>query len=366
MELSTFPIGFSAPINSTLVADYGASTSIGNKPTGFNASVRPQVPMRCSPATSPWPVVAVARTMHRTSRGQDRFLSDAALTELAHRGQDEAWTVDTLNNMKPADRLWCLVALRRNGLQDDRWVRAYFDDPSEEIQFEMLRWIADGVLSQFIEPVEEKLARPEISYRIFEAALATRGMLRGEGSAGVTDVKLMKERLESPSVTDRVKSYLLRLSPEKMKLSESVWLSLVDSRDEDLAMEAVRTLAMHAEPTNYSRLVRIASDSKRLPDLRAEAIAGLASSTLSEHLELFMRWAEDESPAVRNEALRGLRSKSLDGSHRQKLESIATRFPDASHLVEAIMSHDKLVTGRPPLSDTAAWLETSRSSPRKG
>ncbi|MCB1079817.1 MAG: hypothetical protein KDM64_18510, partial [Verrucomicrobiae bacterium] len=52
------------------------------------------------------------------SKGGDPYLSDAALTALARRGQ--SWTPESLRDLSDGDRVWALVALRRVDLNDPK------------------------------------------------------------------------------------------------------------------------------------------------------------------------------------------------------------------------------------------------------
>jgi hypothetical protein len=67
------------------------------------------------------------------ARGDDAYLSDAALTALAR--ESTAWTPASLKAMPANDRVWALVALRRVALDDEKWVRALFHDSDPEVRF---------------------------------------------------------------------------------------------------------------------------------------------------------------------------------------------------------------------------------------
>ncbi len=86
------------------------------------------------------------------AKGRDPYLSDAALTAIAK--SSGTWTIDFLTKLPASDRLWCLVALRRVDLKEEKWVRAVWLDHVPAIRFEALRWIADGVLTSFSADVE--------------------------------------------------------------------------------------------------------------------------------------------------------------------------------------------------------------------
>jgi hypothetical protein len=102
--------------------------------------------------------------------GPDRFAADAAMQSLLETIRD--WTPQRLLAALPEERLWMLVALRKGDLSDRRWVEALWNDPDPRIQFECLRWIADGVLVDCLPIVESILAQPNLDYGLFEAAIA--------------------------------------------------------------------------------------------------------------------------------------------------------------------------------------------------
>ena len=62
-----------------------------------------------------------------------------------------------------------------------------------EVQFETLRWISDARLTVYLAQVEQLLQRSEISYRLFEAAVATWNILSGQPEEGVRNVKMLME-----------------------------------------------------------------------------------------------------------------------------------------------------------------------------
>jgi hypothetical protein len=127
------------------------------------------------------------------ARGADAVLADAALTALAGRSGD--WAPETLAAMSRDERLWAFVALRRVDLGDERWPRAFWKDADVELRFEVLRWVADGVLTAFLPEVEAMLQDGDLEFRLFEAALATWNTLRGEPGLGVTNVEVLVERV---------------------------------------------------------------------------------------------------------------------------------------------------------------------------
>ncbi|HRQ88747.1 MAG TPA: hypothetical protein PLA50_08105, partial [Bacteroidia bacterium] len=217
------------------------------------------------------------------ARSPDRYLADAALTALARKG--ETWTEESLRALPLEDRLLAFVALRRSGLEEEKWVRALIDDPDPEIRFECLRWIADGVLSGFSDAVERVMSDPQVDFRLFEAALAASNTLRGDPGAGVTNPDVLMEKILDAATPDRVKAYSLRLAPPAHKsLTTDLLAGFLESSDATLALEAVRTLCSRTDNEAREALAKVATDPSRPAALRAEAITGLSVSTLPEHL----------------------------------------------------------------------------------
>lgn len=274
------------------------------------------------------------------ARGNDKYLSDAALTALARLST--SWTPEMLKAMPAADRVWALVALRRVDLADARWVRALLSDADAEIRFECLRWIADAVLMEFKADVEKLLSDDSLDYRLFEAVLATWNTLRGEPGAGVTNPDVLVERITHPATPARLKGYALRLAPATHKqLTVALLKDLMTKGDDVLALEVVRTLAARNADDARAVLAEIANDHSKSVQLRAEAIAGLSTSTNTAHQSALAALEKEASePALRDEAHRAL------------------RFVDAAHGVSS-------EAGRPEFTDLTAWLKRLDSLPGK-
>lgn len=265
------------------------------------------------------------------AQGDDACLADAALGALARAAQN--WTPETLRQMKPTDRLWAFIALRRADLNNEQWPRAFFHDSDPELRFEVLRWIADAVLTSFLPEVEALLKDTSLDFRLFEAALATWNTLRGEPGAGVTNPDVLAARLIDPQTPDRLKGYALRLAPATHPLITVPLLQgFLDAGDVSLALEAVHSLSARRQNEARAVLASIAGDTARPVALRAEAIAGLATTTLPEHHALLVKIAAENEGLLREEARRALRFTEHDSSF--------------------VVAAD-----RPAFEDTAAWLQ---------
>jgi len=310
--------------------------------------------LRCGGATAP------RAELLALARGSDAVLADAALAALCREALKD--DPEALRALPAADRLTMLVALRKAGLDEPRWVRAAFAaaENDAELRFECLRWVADGGLAELAPDVEAVLARPDLDWRSFEAALAASNTLRGEPGAGVTDAKVLAARLTDPATPPRVKGFIVRLlPPSDAALSGQAARDLLALRDPDLTREVVRSLAAGRVPTALPLLAEIAADPARPESLRADAAAGLAGSGRPEDLDLLIRLAREERGAIRAEALRGLRGRPADGPAAGTHPAFAAGPAgdgEAAELAAACTDPESLRAGRPPPADTAAWL----------
>lgn len=290
------------------------------------------------------------------ANSDDAYLADAALSALAR--QSKAWTPELLRVMSAENRVLALVALRRVDLTEEKWVRAFLDDPDPEIRFECLRWIADAVLTAFSPKVEKIMSDPSLDYRLFEAALATWNTLRGEPGAGVTNPDVLTGKILDPNTPPKLKGYALRLAPPAHpKLNLEVLRELLATGDADLSLEVVRTLTAKNSDEARVVLAEIASDDGLSEKVRADAVSGLAASNAPEHRELLFVLAGDGQAAIREEALRALRGVVPDDEGKATLAHVVATHPDTAPLVKTILEPISLNEGRPGFDDTAAWLK---------
>jgi putative membrane-bound dehydrogenase-like protein len=308
-----------------------------------------------------------AKSLLALARHEDPFVARAAL--LALRPHAESWTPDEVAGWPDEDRLQAVLALKLAGGDPQRWVGPFLQDENPDIQFETLRWICDERLSEFLPEVEAVLDRSDLDYVRFEAAIATWNTLNGQPEAGVRNESLLLARVQDADSSPRVRAYALRLLPMQSRsaprdgsapvqsfpegLTLQLLRGLLDLDDPTLSLEVVRTLAANPR-VSAALLSEIASDDRRDPLLRAEAVTGLAA-VAEDHVTLLVSLAGDGERAVREEALRALRSLEHSSRQIQDLEELAERYPDSADLVRAVLEPQSLANGRPELSDTPAW-----------
>ena len=305
----------------------------------------------------------------------DPFVARAALQALA-RGA-KAWDPVEVATWSTPDRIHGLLALRIGQADPVAWAPGFLLDPDPAVGFEALRWIAEANAVDLLPQVDALLARPDLDFPRFEAGLATRNTLRGKPELGARDPDLLLEKVRDPSSPPRIRAMALRLLPAvSLKgsadgvapvkvfpkgLSVELLESLFSTGDEELALEAVRTLS-DQPALGGPRLAAVAGDPTLSRALRAEAVAGL-QAVAEQNRELLLRLAGDREPAVAGEALRALRGLSLTPSEADGLRSLPGAA--SNDAVRAVLEPGFLASGRPAPADVAGWLARLDSLPGK-
>ena len=268
----------------------------------------------------------------------DPYLAQGALMALAEKAPD--WKP---GEVRKEDQIEALLALKLACTDDSTlaalWVVHFLQADDEDVIFETLRWIADARLIEFADEVDAILNHGEISFKIFEAAMAAKNTLAGTPELGLLNMETITERLLDPRTPPRLRAYVLRLAVSKPRsnpkkgeppalryprgLTVELLTEMLNAGDEFLELEAIRTLAGNPVPAREV-LRRIAGNSNRSEMIRVEAVVGLAAQP-KVNAEALQALANDSNELVREEARRALRSAP------------------------------QLIGERPAITDTAAW-----------
>jgi len=246
----------------------------------------------------------------RWSLSTDPYLASAGLVELALRVGDLPW--EEVAGWEPAERAAFVRACHRGEPRNEERARKALADEDPEVQFEALHWIADEDLLGLRGDVKALMRSPHLSYELFEACLAASNTLSGNPRAGISDEKMLLERVRDQAVAVRIRAFALRLlPPEKKRVSPTLLGRLLEEDDPDLGLEAVRTLAGKAgSEAAQALLAEVAADRARPDGLRAEAIVGLAAEP-ERHAVLLRKLSKSPVEPVAGEARRALRSAGL-------------------------------------------------------
>jgi len=282
----------------------------------------------------------------------DPFMRHAAVRQLA-RSRKLA-DIDPPSLTDPRLRAGLLLALRDNGRPDARlMVPRFLKDADPEIRFLAAKWIADQKLSRFRPLLVESLQDLALSSRLYAAYTTALARIDNQDVSEGRMADHFLGRLTDRSTSPEARITALRLVPSTHpKLTIDLLAGLIQDKNVDLQLEAVRALNEHASPRRSAILLKVAQDSSREDMVRAEAIPGIdpqAPGAMSALLALVSGMNRE----LREEALRGLVGTKLTPSQRNLIE-LARRQPGARNLAARVLG-EPFVKDRPRPEDVAGW-----------
>ncbi|MEM9283036.1 MAG: PVC-type heme-binding CxxCH protein [Verrucomicrobiota bacterium] len=190
------------------------------------------------------------------------------------------------------------------------------EDPDAEVRYVGIKWIADEALSQHRHCLKAQLERDDLKRRDLLAVVAAlaevSGDLKKEFSPGDALLELALDEAKS----ETLRALALHSVPiDHGRLKAPVLGHLARTGGPALQREAVRTLAIHADPARVNALSGIAANPKVDPGIRADAIAGLVEFA-EDRKGLLDRLAQNKNEVIAIEANRtlgaaGLRSREM-------------------------------------------------------
>jgi putative membrane-bound dehydrogenase-like protein len=286
----------------------------------------------------------------------DPYLRHAAVRQLA-RSPKLLADLTARKLTDPRQRIGVLLAQRESGLPEAAGlVPRFLADPDEEVRFLAAKWVADRRLTQHRGLLVDRLKDPKLSVRLFFAYTTAVARIdrKDVSEAGMADHFLA--RLADPQTLPAVRVMALRMVPPgHPKLTFPLLTGLLSSEDPAVRLETVRLLSEIAIATRVKVLLGVARDRRQPAHLRAEALVGVADHA-DKMIEVLLRFARDDSPPVRDEAVRALTNVKLTAEHRAELEGVARKHPGVRDLVARALGKP-FTAGRPPHDDIAAWLK---------
>ncbi|MEM7143834.1 MAG: PVC-type heme-binding CxxCH protein [Verrucomicrobiota bacterium] len=270
-----------------------------SKPVDLEPRIRPAV-------EAPAPELAVNRL-----GDSDPYVRTAAMQTLTeHPEALEGY--DVKEEWDPVARAHYAVALKRiDPIGNAEIIPDLLADPDSDVRYVGIKWIADEGLSQYRDGLTAQLERDDLKRRDLLAVVAAlaevSGDLRKEFSPGDALLELALDDAKPAAL----RALALHGVPvDHGRLKASVLGQLARTGMPALKEEAVRTLAVHADPARVNALSGIAANSKVDPGIRADAIAGLVDFA-SERTELLKQLTENKNEAIAAEARRTLGAAGL-------------------------------------------------------
>ncbi|WP_425397789.1 PVC-type heme-binding CxxCH protein [Aeoliella sp.] len=212
----------------------------------------------------------------------------------------------------PRFRLATLQYLRWQGVDDEpELLRDALANPDPDVRLYAVRWIADNHLTEFRDEVAALLEGEIPDQRYYLCILGAIHWLdsnRETPPKTVVDGLLARE-LRNSRRPDDIKALALRLiSPTHKQLTLDTLNGYIEGPHAGLRTEAVRTLALGSHAERFQYLAKVAGDETVAPDVRADAVAGLAAGP--EHFQpLLERLSASDLEMVAKEAMRVRRLK---------------------------------------------------------
>ena len=264
--------------------------------------------------------------------------------------------IDPMKLPTPQQRLGVMLALRAaDEAAGRKFLPQLLTDPDPAIQFAAIEWVGEEHIKESRPRIVEILNNEVKTREMFEACVAALELIDGtqrpdEFHGEQYVVRVLTDAHASPSM-QRLALRMLR--PDHPALTIARLKSLLDSADESLRAEAIRSLRESPRAERIALLAKIASDSHNPSSLRAEAIVGLSDA--EPQRELLLSLASGDEPTVRQEALRSLRGAALTDSQRSRLATLSEKDQATADLVAMVLKPP--VQSNPPRHDVDLWLK---------
>ncbi len=358
------PVGMAVgPDGSVFVTDW-VSSSYELHGKGRVWKLKFAKPAAVEPATQPSAAMARAEGLRQSKKVADLLEAmddaDPVIAQAGQYGLSQLPDVDKIDVSTLASaqqRIGVLVALIWRGTDAREQAGKRVADKDVRVREMGVRVITEQDIKESRGDLEKMLASPVMSPRLLSMAVAAVSQLDGEAAKSFNSAKvnaLLLARLNAADTPESTKSLALRMLPgDQLKLDQVQ--ALLKSASKPLQQEAVRYLNACTGNGRFALLADVAGDAKNDVEVRADAVVGLSDDAAA-RTELLMHFAQDQSAALRQEALRSLRpvAAKLSESQRQQLtEKVAAAYPADADLVKRLLG--QALPARPEETDIAGW-----------
>ena len=197
------------------------------------------------------------------------------------------------------------VALKRsNAPSRTDILPALLKDDDSEVRFVGIKWIADEKLGKYESHLKGVLNRSDLSRRDLRAVVAALSRISSDSKKEFSPDQTLLELALDTDKPPRLRAMALaNVKIDHPRLTVAILASLARSQKHNVRLEAVRSLSLHADADRAVVLAEIAADKSLDDNLRADAIAGLAS-VAKDQAELLDTLSSDINPVISEEAKR--------------------------------------------------------------
>lgn len=285
----------------------------------------------------------------------DPFLRHAVIRRISQL-PDRLAKVDHQTLPDAKQRIGVLLAWRASGHTDAPRVLADFlADPDRDVRFLAVKWVSDERLAALRPQLVEMLSNPTLDPRGL-IGLAT-ALARVDNQPVDEDglAKYFLDRLTTPGASASTRQAALRAIPAtQRRVRTDQLIELLRQPDPALRIEALRALKDRADAKAAAPVRAIAADAAQSTAVRAQALVTL-SAMAPPDADFLLGLVADADSVLSTEALRALVSAKLTPAQRARLGAVAAGKPGAADLAARVLG-ESFHAGRPPATDTAAWL----------
>jgi putative membrane-bound dehydrogenase-like protein len=286
----------------------------------------------------------------------DPFFQQAARQALGHMAS-ELVRIDPFKLPTARQRLGVMLTLRAVAEPAGRkMLPQLLADTDPAIRFAAIEWVGEERIKELRSKIVDILNNEAKTRELFEACVAALELLDGTQRPDEFhgEQYVVRVLTDAHASTAMQRLALRMLRPDHPALTIARLKYFLDSPDEPLRVEAVRSLRESPRAERTAVLAEVAGNPHGPASLRAEAIVGLSDA--EPQREMLLSLATGDEPTVRQEALRSLRGAPLSESQRGRLDPLAKENRATADLVALVLKPP--VPSNPPRHDVDVWLKT--------
>ena len=304
---------------------------------------------------------SITRLLQLAKNEIDPFAHHRIISSIANRisvnGEDPNEIFEKVDQSNEEDLINLILALKMVNPSDKELLERLLKHPSQNVQFEALRWIAAEDIKELLPNVNQCMKAEKINFQTFEAALATVNTLNGKPDLGVVNQEMLLQVLSEPSTNLKVKVNVLKLiDPDPKRFSETQWLKIKNEEEQVLLRELVRTIITKPSEESSKFLISVANDPSISAAIRADAITSLRPNDDRARSAIF-ELVLHEDQEIRDEAIRALRFTPIDDNERDLLLRIRTERPESSELIDATIDPESMKNSRSTWDTLDDWKQ---------
>jgi putative heme-binding domain-containing protein len=286
---------------------------------------------------------------------KDPFMQHAAGQQLARLPA----LLDAIDvrSLPAQQRIGLLLAHRASGRSEgEQQLPVFLADADEDVRFLAVKWVADRKLTRYRPAMVKALQDRKATVRMYLACATALARIDDRPVEEGKMAEYFVDRIKDEAAEPAARVIALQMIPAtQQKLTVDLLAKLAAQPDRALQREALRALGEHPSAKRHDVLLEVLHNPKLDENVRAQALVGLADRA-GDMTDELLKLARGESAALRDEALRALVGVKLSADQQTILGDLGKRQPAVLALVKRVLSQP-FRDGRPPATDTAAWLE---------